>query len=74
MCRALSGAFWGFPAATVYYLPGATGWGATFGGRPAAVQWVMREPYEYSVDVGKVTSSKYLGSGGGVMVPSTIMG
>jgi hypothetical protein len=23
--------------ATVYYLPGTTGWGATFGGRPTAV-------------------------------------
>jgi len=29
--------------ATVYYLPGTTGWGATFGGRPTAL-WVLPYP------------------------------
>ena len=30
-------------AATVYYLPGTTGWGATFGGLPTA-PWVLPNP------------------------------
>jgi hypothetical protein len=32
--------FTGDASATLYYLPGATGWGATFGGRPTAL-WVV---------------------------------
>ena len=29
--------------ATVYYLPGTTGWGTTFGGRPTAL-WLLPNP------------------------------
>lgn len=29
--------FWGDPHVTVYYLPGTTGWGATFGGAPVVL-------------------------------------
>ena len=32
--------FEGVPNATVYYLPGTSGWDATFGGRPTAL-WVL---------------------------------
>jgi hypothetical protein len=31
------------PNVTVYYLPGTSGWGTTFGGRPTA-QWVLSYP------------------------------
>ena len=36
-------AFTGDDRATIYYLPGATGWSATFGGRPTAL-WVLPRP------------------------------
>jgi hypothetical protein len=32
--------FWPNNQATVYYLPGTTGWGTTFGGRPTAL-WIQ---------------------------------
>ena len=32
--------FYGDNNATVYYLPGTTGWGTTFGGRPTAL-WIQ---------------------------------
>ena len=35
--------FEGATNATVYYLPGTTGWGATYGGRPTA-QWFLPNP------------------------------
>jgi hypothetical protein len=35
--------FLGANDATVYYLPGATGWGSTFGGRPTAL-WTLPNP------------------------------
>jgi hypothetical protein len=38
-----SSVFYGADAATVYYLPGTTGWGTTFGGRPAAL-WLLPNP------------------------------
>ena len=36
-----SGAFEGADQATLYYLPGSTGWGPTFDGRPTAL-WLPR--------------------------------
>jgi hypothetical protein len=36
-------AFDGFTPARVYYLPGTTGWGPTFGGRPTAL-WLLPTP------------------------------
>jgi hypothetical protein len=38
-----SSVFTGDNSATVYYLPGTTGWGTTFGGRPTAV-WFLPNP------------------------------
>jgi hypothetical protein len=38
-----SSVFWADNNATVYYLPGTTGWGATYGGRPTAL-WVLPYP------------------------------
>jgi hypothetical protein len=35
--------FYNDNTATVYYLPGTTGWGATFGGRPTAL-WFLPNP------------------------------
>ena len=37
--------FYGDTHATVYYLPGTTGWGATFDGQPTAVWIVIEAPY-----------------------------
>jgi hypothetical protein len=36
-------AFWNDNKATVYYLPGTTGWGVTCGGRPTAL-WLLPNP------------------------------
>ncbi len=38
-----SSAFYGADGVTVYYLPGTTGWGPTFGGRPTAL-WSLPNP------------------------------
>ena len=40
--------FDGDAGATVYYLPGTTGWGTTFGGRPTAL-WVLPNPVILSI-------------------------
>ena len=54
--------------ATVYYVPGTTGWGSTFGSRPTATWW----PYTYTTNSGTITITGYTGSGGAVTIPSTI--
>jgi hypothetical protein len=41
--------FYGENLATVYYLPGTTGWGSTFGGRPTAL-WTL--PYPLILNTG----------------------
>jgi len=41
--------------ATVYYLPGTTGWGPTFGGRPTAL-WVLPNPLMLRDSVGIQTN------------------
>jgi hypothetical protein len=56
--------------ATVYYLPGATGWDTTFGGCPTAL-WI---PYTDTTDNDMVTIKGYTGFGGDVVVPDTING
>lgn len=65
--------FDGASNATVYYLPGTTGWGPTFGGRPT-VLWYPLVPYNYTAYNGTVTITGYTGSGGAVIIPSTING
>ncbi len=65
-----SDVFAGCDGATVYYLPGATGWGATFGGLPAVLF-----PFTYTVNPDNtVTVTGYTGFGGAVTIPSTIGG
>ena len=64
-----SSVFSGDSNATVYYLPGTTGWGTTFGGLPT-----MLLPYTYTTSNGTITITKYTGPGGAVIIPSTING
>ncbi len=63
------------PNATIYYLPGTTGWGTELGGRPTAV-WNqdVQIPYTYTTHNGAITITKYTGPGGDVTIPSTING
>lgn len=56
-------------SATVYYVPGTTGWGATFGGRPTGT-WIP--PYTYTINNGTITILYYNGPGGAVTIPGTI--
>ena len=59
--------------ATVYYLPGTTGWGTTFGGCPTASYPLV--PYTYTINNnGTITITGYTGSGGAVTIPSTTFG
>lgn len=62
-------------AATVYYLPGAAGWGApVFGGRPA-VMCVPLSPYLYADHGdGTCTITGYIGDGGDLAIPGTLDG
>jgi hypothetical protein len=61
--------------AAVYYLQGATGWGATFGGLPT-VLWNLptQIPFTYTTNNGTITITGYTGSGGAVSIPSIITG
>jgi hypothetical protein len=55
--------------AIVYYLPGTTGWGSTFGGLPTVNQGLL-----YTTNNGTITIMHYTGSSGAVVIPSTING
>jgi hypothetical protein len=59
--------------ATIYYLPGTTGWGPTFDGLPTAV-WCPPPPYTCTTNNGAITITGYTGSGGDVTIPDTING
>ena len=59
--------------ANVYYLPGAAGWGATFGGLPTAL-WIPPVPYTFTTNNGAITITGYTGAGGAVTVPTNING
>jgi len=48
--------FYNATNATVYYLPGTTGWGPTFGGRPTAL-WVLPNPLILASSVGVQTNA-----------------
>ena len=82
-------AFDGDNSSTLYYLPGATGWGPAFGGRPT----MLWPDYNYTARNGTVTITAYTGPGygqctvlaipgytaytgsaGAVSIPSTING
>jgi hypothetical protein len=55
----------------VYYLPGATGWGATFD-HLAAYLWVP--PYVCTPSSNSITIAGFIGSGNSVAIPDTING
>jgi hypothetical protein len=57
--------------AVVYYLPGTTGWGSTFGGAPTAL-YNPPVPFNYTTNNGAISITAYTGSGGAVTIPSTI--
>ena len=63
------GVFSGANVATVYYLPGATGWNSTFGDRPTVLQ-----PYTYTIADGQVTITGYTGSDTVLTLPAIIDG
>jgi hypothetical protein len=58
---------------TVYYLPGTTGWGTTFAGRPT-VLLDLKLQVEYVTNNGAITVTKYNGPGGAVNIPDAIDG
>ena len=68
-----SSVFYGANKTVVYYLPGTTGWGATFGGRPA-VMLSPPVPYTYTTNSGTITITGYTGPGGDVTIPDKIEG
>ncbi len=53
--------------ATVYFLPGTTGWAGAFGGRPTAPF-----PFAFTITNGAAAIMGYLGSGGPVTLPDSI--
>jgi hypothetical protein len=59
--------------ATVYYLPGTTGWGPTFGGLPT-VLWILEDQFEYTTNNAAITITEYTGPGGAVTIPDSING
>jgi hypothetical protein len=67
-------AFYGDPDAVVYYMPGSTGWGPTFGGAPT-----VEETFEFVYRVigfinGSIDITGYNGPAGAVVIPGTING
>jgi Flp pilus assembly protein protease CpaA len=55
----------------VYYLPGTTGWAATFAGLPA---YLWDPPFACTPTNGTITIDGYIGSGGAITIPATING
>jgi len=60
--------------ATIYYLPGTTGWESTFGGRPTAVWTPPERWYAFEAINNKIAITKYTGAGGAVIIPDKIKG
>jgi len=59
---------------TAYYLPGATGWGATFGGWNTAPYSTPATDFTYLNNSGTITITDYVGSDSYVLIPPTIAG
>jgi hypothetical protein len=58
---------------TVYYLPGTTGWGTTFGGRPTALLGFQNSTdFTCLINYGAITITGYRGPGGAVVIPDSI--
>ena len=61
-----------YDKATVYYLPGATGWSNTFGGIQARA---LQSPYGFTVNAGETLAiTSYTGPGGTVSIPASLIG
>jgi hypothetical protein len=56
----------------VYYVPGSTGWSSTFAGQPTGL-WNPSIQCTYTITNNTVTITGYIGSGGAVSIPSTIL-
>jgi hypothetical protein len=56
-----------YTSAIVYYLPGTTGWGATFAGRPTVLEY-----YTYTIPNEGAIITSYTGPGGAVTIPNLI--
>jgi BspA type Leucine rich repeat region (6 copies) len=68
-------AFYGDPDAGVYYLPGAIGWGTTFGGAPTMEESTPASDFYYDTFDGSVNILGYNNNDPSVVViPSTING
>ncbi|HEY3915248.1 MAG TPA: leucine-rich repeat domain-containing protein [Verrucomicrobiae bacterium] len=59
--------------ATVYYLPGTSGWGSTYGGLPTALL-TSSGGLEFTLNNGRMTITGYTGSDGSVSIPDTLFG
>ncbi len=59
---------------TVYYMAGTTGWGSTFGGRPAVLWSPPVQGCTYSTKDGAITITGYTGPGGDVTIPGAVTG
>jgi len=59
---------------TVYYLPGTTGWGPTFDGRPTVQLSNSFQGYTFTANNGAITITGYTGDDSAVTIPSTING
>ena len=65
-------AFAGDPA-TIYYLPGTTGWGPTFGDAPT-MEETDPSQFTYTTNNDAIIITGYTGPGGAVVIPDTING
>jgi hypothetical protein len=72
--------FSGIANLTIYYLPGTTGWGSKFAGRPALLWNPMFQAHgvqggcAYAIGDGAVSIKRYVGTDTEVLVPETIVG
>jgi hypothetical protein len=67
--------FYGDNSATVYYLPGTSGWSSPFGGLPAEISPILTGYYTCTINANDTLAIiHYSGLGGDVTIPSTIAG
>lgn len=66
-------AFYGAEPLTVFRLPGTTGWGTTFGGRPTAF-WDTTTLFGYTTNGNTVSIKGYLGVDSAITIPEVLVG